>query len=63
MLDSLYPGAQLVRCLAVIDGQLALQDAGPAIEFLGHEMHGATVPGVAGIEDALVCIKPRVGGQ
>ena len=46
-----------------VDGQTSLQDARPAIEFLGYKMDRTAMPFVAGIENSLVSIQPRILGQ
>ena len=45
------------------DANTSLQDARSAVEFLGHEVHGAAVVRVAGFEDALVGVEARVQRQ
>ena len=59
VLDRLYARCEFVGGFIGIDGESPLQDSWPGIEIIGHEVHSAAVPGVAGIEYALVCVQSR----
>ncbi len=63
VLDYLYARCEFVGGFIGIDGQSTLQDSWPGIEFIGHEVHSAAVPGVVGIEYALVCVQSGKRGE
>lgn len=61
--DSLDSCLKLVRRLARLNAQTALQDTRAAVEFFRDEMDGAAVPFVARIDDSLMRIQAGVFGQ
>lgn len=60
MLDHLHARCELLSRFLRIDGESALQDSWSGIQLFGHEMHGAAVPCISGIQHTLVGIEPRM---
>jgi len=60
VLDSLHARAEFVSGLIRIDREFALQNTGSTIKFFSDKMYSAAMPGLAGVQHALVRIKSRV---
>ena len=58
--DGLYALHQFIGVGAGGDADASLHNAWPAVEFLGNEVHGAAVVGIAGLEYAFMRVEAGV---